>query len=224
MEERSSDRQWFIVNRWQQYESERRANIIRVIGILVFYSLELANYHGIRLGFFEWPKLDGVTQDFHVSMTMIAVAWTAISLAVLVCLRRQWFPRGLIYATLMADLALLTLVLLTADGPASPLIVVYFLILALAATRFSLVLIRMATAMAGLCYLFLLGAARWGDLGVSVPRHQQAIVLLSLILTGVILGQVVRRARAAAEEYARRMGESEREWSASSEPQNDLEP
>ena len=58
MEERSSDRQWFIVNRWQQYESERRANIIRVIGIIVFYSVELANYHGISLGSFAWPKLD----------------------------------------------------------------------------------------------------------------------------------------------------------------------
>lgn len=216
MQAGSADRLWFIVNRWQQYESERRANIIRVIGIIIFYSVELANYHGISLGSFEWPKLDGVTQDFHLRMTIISVAWVAISLAVLICLRRRMFPRWLIYATVMADLLLLTLVLLTADGPASPLVVGYFLILALAATRFSLPLIRVATAMAGLCYLFLLGAAKWAGFGVPVPRHEQAIVLLGLILSGLILGQVVRRTRVAAEEYKRRREKSERERSDSS--------
>ena len=224
MEDRSSARQWFIVNRWQQYESERRANIIRVIGILVFYSIELANYHGIRLGAFEWQKLGGVTQEFHLRMTMIAVAWVAISLAVLVCLRRQIFPRGFIYATVLADLVLLTLVLLTADGSASPLVVVYFLILALAATRFSLLLIRVATAVAGLCYLFLLGAAKWAGLGMTVPRHEQVIVLFALVLSGVILGQVVRRTRVAAEEYARRLQEAGRERPAQPGGGNEVAP
>ena len=38
------DRQWFIVGRWQEYEGEGRANLLRIAGIAAFYGIELANY------------------------------------------------------------------------------------------------------------------------------------------------------------------------------------
>ena len=34
------DRQWFIVSRWQQYEGEARANLLRIVGIGSFYIIE----------------------------------------------------------------------------------------------------------------------------------------------------------------------------------------
>ena len=68
------DRQWFIVGRWQEYEGEARANLLRIIGIAAFYFVELANYHGLRLGFFEMPRV--VEKQFHQSVTALAVAWT----------------------------------------------------------------------------------------------------------------------------------------------------
>ena len=37
------DRQWFIVGRWQEYEGEGRANLLRIAGIGAFYCIELAN-------------------------------------------------------------------------------------------------------------------------------------------------------------------------------------
>lgn len=194
------------MSRWQQYGAEQRTNLIRIIAIFVFYSVELANFHGIKLGGIEWPKLDGLTSEFHSVVTALAVAWVSISLVIYMGLRRKIFPRWTMYASVTADLVLLTTVLITADGPGSPLVVLYYLILALAATRFSLHLIRYTTVSAGLCYLYLLGAVKWFGAGEPVPRYHQAIVLITIILTGVILGQVVRRARALSGEFAQRLG------------------
>ena len=41
----SSDRSWFIVERWQEFEGEGRTNLLRIIAIGAFYGIELVNYH-----------------------------------------------------------------------------------------------------------------------------------------------------------------------------------
>jgi glucose-6-phosphate-specific signal transduction histidine kinase len=75
----------------------------------------------------------------------------------------------------------------------------------LALLRFSLPLIWFACGGSILCYMFLLGYAKWfADRGI-VPRYQQEIFLLALVLSGIILGQVVRRVRKMAAEYAERV-------------------
>lgn len=204
----ANDRQWFIVSRWQQYEGEARANLLRIVGIGAFYIIEMIN-HGGRIGGLELPQ---VSDDrFHAEVTALAVAWTMVALATLVCLRRQFFPAAMKFVTTACDLVLLTAVLTVANGPRSPLVVAYFLIIALAALRLSLPLIWLATlgAMAG--YLFLLGFVDYyvaADLSamMSVPRYFQLIVLVALALEGVILGQLIRRVRTMAEDFARRVG------------------
>ena len=46
----------------------------------------------------------------------------------------------------------------------------------------------------------------WGNVpDISVPRYFEIIMVLSLVLTGVILGQVIRRVRRLADFYAERM-------------------
>jgi O-antigen ligase len=103
---------------------------------------------------------------------------------------------------------------MVADGPRSPLVAAYSLVIAVAALRFRLRLVWFATlgSMAG--YLVLLGYARWfagrdeslfGPRDLSVPRYQQLIVLFALALLGIVLGQMIRRVRALAEDYARRL-------------------
>lgn len=205
------DRQWFIVTRWLQFGAELRVNVIRLFAILVFYSVELANFYGFSLGPIEWPVLDGLSVDEHSAITAIATLWLATSLGLFVCLKRKLFPRWLIFVSATADIVLLTLILIVRDGASSPLVVVYFLILALAATRFSLVLIRYATALTGCSYLYLLGTAKWFGMGEVVPRHQQSITLIAIILTGVVLGQLVRLTRGASDEYARRLADLSKE-------------
>lgn len=206
--DRQHDRAWFIVARWQEFEGEATANLLRIIGIAAFYAVELANYHGLRFGALELPKLESIDQRFHYAVTALAVAWSLVGLGVLVCLRRRVFPVALKFVSTACDLAFLTAILVIADGPRSPLVVGYFLVIVLSTLRYSLPLVRCATigAMGG--YLFVLGYAKWfadPERHLRVERYQQIIFLLALGLTGVVLGQVIRRLRPVAEDFAARL-------------------
>lgn len=53
-------------------------------------------------------------------------------------------------------------------------------------------------------YLALLGHAKWYVPEQMVPRYHEIMFLLALGLTGITLGQVLRRVRGMAEEYAAR--------------------
>jgi hypothetical protein len=198
-----ADRQWFIVGRWQEYEGEARANTLRIIAIGAFYIVELVNYHGLRLGVFEMPKV--AEPSFHQAVTALAVAWTVVGLGVLYCLSHRFLPRLLKFVSTGCDVFLLTLTLIVASGPSSPLVVGYFLVIALAALRFNLPLVRFATVAAMAGYLCVLGYAKWFAVDLRVPRYHQIIFLLALALTGIVLGQVIRRVRHLAREYADRL-------------------
>jgi hypothetical protein len=201
------ERQWFIVSRWQEYEGEARANLLRTIGIGAFYIIELMN-HGVQIGAMQLPQV--VDDRFHQAMTALAVAWTMVALLTLVCLRTHVFPAALKFATTACDVALLTAVLIIAEGPRSPLVVGYFLIIALAALRLSLRLVWLGTIGSLAGYVFLLGYVKFYATAehaatMSVPRYYQLIVLVALALEGIILGQVIRRVRAMAEHFVRRV-------------------
>ena len=200
-------RQWFIVGRWQEYEGETRANVLRIAGIAAFYIVELVNYYGLHLSGFEMPSV--VDKTFHQVVTALAVVWTAVALGILFCLKQRIFPAALKYVSTGCDLLLLTGVLAMADGPRSPLVVGYFLLVALSTLRFHLGLVRFATvgSMAG--YIFLLGYARWfKGPELHLPRYHQVIFLLALALSGIVLGQVIRRVRELAKDYAERIESS----------------
>jgi hypothetical protein len=201
------ERQWFIVSRWQEYEGEARANLLRILCVGAFYIIELIN-HGVQIGTLQLPQV--VDDRFHQSMTGLAMAWSMLALVTLVCLRQHVFPAVLKFATTACDIVLMTMVLTIADGPRSPLVVGYFLVIALAALRLSLRLVWLATlgSMAG--YIFLLGyvkyyAAAERAAAIAVPRYWQMIMLVGLALEGVILSQAIRRVRTMANDFAHRM-------------------
>ncbi|MGI8979079.1 MAG: hypothetical protein ACR2FY_07635 [Pirellulaceae bacterium] len=207
----AADRQWYIVERWQEYEGEGRTNLLRILAIGVFYLVELAQYHWFQPAGVDAAELT----SYHQKVTALAVASTMVALAVMLCLRMRVFPEFLKYVSTGCDLLLLTAVAsvdhgassTAADGPASPLVLIFFLILALAALRFSLGLVWFATLGSMLGYLVLVGLAdkKWFDQDHAVPMVTQAITVLSLGLTGIVLGQIIRRVRSLAEEYAHRM-------------------
>ena len=206
-----ADREWFIVGRLAEFEGEGRANLLRLIGIAVFYTVELINYYGVDLSFVQLEPV--VDRPFHLAMTMLTLAWTMLCVSVLLCRRQRIFPQWLKYISTGCDIVLLTSILMLADGPRSPLVVLYLLVIGLASLRFSLPLIWFATAGSVAGYLFLLGFARWGTVpgwekpNQIVPRYYQIIFVLALVLTGVVLGQVIRRVRHLAEGYAARLEE-----------------
>lgn len=200
----SADRNWHIVSRWHEFEGEARANLLRIAAIGCFYAVELLDYHGLRIGSFEIPAI--VNRPFHQMMTGLALAWALMGLVVLLLQKNRIFPAALKYGTTAGDLVFLTAVLVVASGPQSPLVIGYFLIIVLATLRFSLGLVRFASAGAVAGYLFVLGHGKWfANPPRGVPRHQQLIVMIGLALTGVILGQIVRRGARMAQEYADRV-------------------
>jgi hypothetical protein len=191
------ERQWFIVGRWQEYEGEGRANLLRIVAVGAFYIVQLITYEILGHG----------TREFHIKVTALAVAWTMFALGIHLCLKRQIFPAALKFVSTATDIVLLTCVLIVANGPQSPLVVGYFLLIAIATLRFKLRLIWCATlgSMAG--YLFLLGYVKWyrTEPGLRVERYEQLIVLVALALTGIVLGQVIRRVRYLADQFVRRV-------------------
>ncbi|MCA9210344.1 MAG: hypothetical protein KDA55_18425, partial [Planctomycetales bacterium] len=144
-----ADRQWYIVTRWHEFAGETRANLLRVMAIAVFYSIQLWIYHG-------QAELSDATVAFHRAATAVAVCWTAVALANLLCLQQRIFPRWLKYVSTLADVVLLTMLAALGGGAHSPLIHAYFLIIVLAGMRFSLRLIWCATAACLVGYLILI--------------------------------------------------------------------
>jgi hypothetical protein len=185
------------------------------VAIGVFYFVHLLSYWSAQgklpaWGFLQLADPGAIGERFHVIVTMLAAAWAMLALGLLVCLQQRIFPRWLPYLSTACDIVMLTSVLCVSSGAKSPLVAGYFLILVLATLRLDLSLVWFTTIGCALGYLVVLGCGKWfpllGSLSddMRVPRYHQLIVLLSLLLAGVMLGQIVRRVRRMAEEFAER--------------------
>ena len=212
----AAERNWFVTQRWQEYDAEGRSNLLRILGVGLFYIVHLWSYAGSR----GWLPLPGILQlagqaeidqRFHIAVTLLAVAWSMLALGILLCLQQQVFPRWLPYLSTSFDVVLLTAMICLGAAARSPLVVGYFLILILATLRMNLWLVRFTAAACGLAYLCVLGCSKWpATFGLEqfgrtatdfhVPRYQQAITLLAFLLASVTLGQIVRRVRSLVED------------------------
>jgi hypothetical protein len=205
----AADQSWFIATRWEQYQAEGRANLLRLIALALFYAVEVVRYYGVPLDFLELPPAGPNEAAVHWAIASITVLWVIEAAVVAWLLRVRFFPRSLPYASTAADLVLLTMVLMVGHGPQSPLLVAYFVVVAMAALRVDLPLLWFAAGGAAAGYLFLLGYARWyaPERNLRVPRFYELLFLVALALTAVVLGQLVRRVRRLAADYARRADE-----------------
>jgi hypothetical protein len=93
--------------------------------------------------------------------------------------------------------------MLRAD-PRAPVVLLFFPIIVSAAVRLSLPLVWFATIGSALGYLSVLAYYAWHVIGydkyystpeLRIPRGDEAMFILALIVTGVFAGQVVRQAR-----------------------------
>ena len=209
-----ADQSWHIIQRWQQYEGEARANLLRIGAIGTFYLIHLWNYLSSQgklphWGFYQLAKEGEIDKRFHVMVTLLVLAWITAAAAVHLSLRARNFPKWLSMASILCDVLFLTSILCISSGPRSPLVVCYFLVIALAALRFDIRLVQVTTLAVTVGYVCLLGCAKWpaafgGDATIdhSVPRFHQLVVIVALALTGIVVGQVVRRVRKLACDYA----------------------
>lgn len=192
-------RQWYIVRRWQEYDGEWRANALRALCVGAFYATQLVHYHGFATDI-------EAERPFHRAATALVVVWIAVALAVHLALRRGVLPWGLKYVTTAIDCVLLTAAALLGSGPDSPVVLGYFLIVAMTTLRFNLNLVRCGT-LASLCAFLAIVVARdpsWLGETQQVAVVRRLVMFLSLGAEGIVLGQVVRRAEQLAQEYERR--------------------
>ncbi len=193
---------WHVTARLAALRGEERANALRVLGVTVFYAIEVLNYRGLAIGPIQVPSVEGVDATFHAASTALAVAWMAVAAAVLVAVKNRIFPPVLQYVSTGADLMLLTGVLMLADGPKSPMLLVLFLVVVLAGLRLSPALVAYATGGAVMSYLFVLGEVAQRRPDLRVPPHWQITTVAALVLCGVVVWSILAQVRRAVEAYA----------------------
>lgn len=201
---------WHITRRWRSYEGEIRSAVLRSLLLIAFYSIQLFQYltDGDR-------SVDEFL--FHRQITFLSAVWFFVSLFVLVSLRQKYFPSFLKFLITGLDLVCLTIAASLGSGSNSPLVTVYFVLIAMAGLRFSLPLIWFVTVGSVAAYLFLLGTTdvTWFDKNHATPLIDQWVTLGALTGSGIAMGQLIRMVRQAAEHFRllSDVGGSDGDWS-----------
>jgi hypothetical protein len=194
-----SEVRWDDARRLEAWAGEFRVNLLRVTALAVFYGYHLLNAYVLS----DDPTLRGW---YTAVVTVIVLAWSVAAGALHVCLQRRWCPPALKYVAMFWDLALVTeLLIVGGDGPRTPLLLLYFVVLASAPLRLSLRLVTATTlgAMAAATlvmghYVFITvgrDAYYAPDSAYRVARSHEVIFLLVLGACGLLAGQSVRQAR-----------------------------
>ncbi len=189
----------------EAWAGEVRVNLIRLLGLVVFYSHHLLQYHFLKDD--TWR-----TSEYHQAVTAVMMAWGGmVALLHLLTIREagpwaNWRDKPWIkyVVTIMDLLFIFSLVSLHPEGARGPMTLLLFLVVAAAPVRFSMRLVYVATLGAMLTFVLLVGT-NYTQLGAAryyapenvrrVPRPQQAIMLLCLGGAGLLAGQVVRQSR-----------------------------
>lgn len=208
----ADDDRWADARRIEAWAGEVRVNLIRLAAIVVFYGYHLINV-------FLVPGNETLRGAYHATVTTLVMAWAAAVMLLYFCLSRRYVPPGLKYAATIWDLFLITgLIAFTRDKPTSPLLALYFVVIAASALRLSLRLVYVATFGAIAAYLFLLGfyafwvvgaEAYYSNPELRIPRSHEVIFILSLGASGICAGQVVRQACRLVEGYPVTVAEPE---------------
>jgi hypothetical protein len=187
----------FIAGRWKEFDGEVRATLLRLILIVVFYSVQLINY-------FSLAQVSDADKIFHRQVTLVSAAWLFVSLAVFISLKGGFMPAALKYVTTGIDLSLVFLLCRLGHGSASPLVSAMYVVLAMAALRFRVRLVWFATAVAVIGYMGLVASVDtgWFDADHTTPVMEQAITVCSLISSGAVLDQLIRGGREIARKCA----------------------
>ncbi len=187
-----------IVARWMEFEGELRVGLVRVVLLFLFYTAQLIN-------FAVYSAQTDVDKAFHRQVTYISAAWMFVSLAVLICMSRYFLPRWLKFATVTMDALLLIAIAASGGGSLSPLVLVLPLLVALSAMRGSIPLIWYSTLLSIASYYVLVVGHynRSGGTVLPTPITQMCVVL-TILATGIVAGQLLRMVRLIVSETLQR--------------------
>ena len=200
---------WEAARRIESWAGEIRVNRLRLAAIIVFYVRHL-------IDIYVNPANRSLGGRYHLFVTLIVLAWAGLVLWLHWALSQRRMGEKLKYVSVVWDLVMVTLLGIVARGPQTPLMLLYFIVIASAPLRLSLKLVWVATlgAMAG--YAVVLAYYAWWLIGwhkyyetpeLRIPRNVEAIWVLALGVAGLLAGQVVRQMRRVSAGYAVAMGQ-----------------
>ena len=197
---------WADTTRIESWAGEVRVNMIRLVAIVLFYGRHLIDF------FLHRASLTPAEIEYHTRVTWVTGMWAAAVIYLHWRLSTRRVPGHLKYVAVAFDAVMITLLCVIAGGPRSPLVLLYFPLIATAPLRLCLRLVYAATAAAMAGYLCVLAYYAWYVVGfrkyyapesasLRIPRSDEIIFLLALLVCGLLAGQVVRQARRLAAGY-----------------------
>jgi hypothetical protein len=207
-----SDERWADARRLEAWAGEMRVNLIRAAALIVFYG------HHLLVVYVYGGDRSPESITFHAQVTTITLSWMAAVFLIYGCLKRRWLPPGLKYAATFWDLTMISALLIASpEGPLSPLLYLYFVVLAAAPLRLSLPLVSATTLAVMAAALMVMGHYVFYRVGreayyadgspYRIARSSEIVFLLSVGTAGLLAGQVVRQARRLVEGYPVRVAE-----------------
>jgi len=178
------------LQRRQTWAGDRTANRIRLVVLAIFAINECINYFALHV----------VDQRFHHGSLLIVAMWFLCAGIFAWMLRRHYLPRSSPYIMVSVDLLWITWLLFLADGPKSPLVGIYFLIIALTGMRLNPRVSFYSGIAAVVGYLSVLEFVKTKAPQFMIPRFQETIVMLSLLSMGIIMAHLGSRVLALFEE------------------------
>jgi serine/threonine-protein kinase len=176
------------VGRLLRWASRQPAFATTLIGLSLFYLTHLLCLTVFQVG--------GEGGFFHWFVTGLMLVWAGGAAFFQRLSQRGRWHEVAIYAWASWDVLLFTLVLSQANGPSSPLIGAYLLLIGGAGLRFRIPLVWFVTGTSLAGYLALTAQAHLMQPEKAVPAYHTFIVSVILVMMGLILYLLLRRLRA----------------------------
>jgi hypothetical protein len=171
------------LRRKETWNGDVKANYMRFACLAIFTINEFLNYYVFHV----------VDKKFHIGSLLIVVIWLVATVDFHIVLKNHWIPQFSPYLIPSIDLFLLTWLLFLADGTRSPLVVLYFPVIALAAIRLNPSVVLYTAGAASFGYLSVWDFTKHQKPEFLVPCFHVVIFILGLWSTGIILSHLLGR-------------------------------
>src|SRR5258706_7390095 len=184
---------WEAARRIESWAGEIGGNRLRLAAIIVFYVRHL-------IDIYVNPQNRTFSGRYHLWVTLIVLAWAGLVLWLHWALSQRRMGEKLKFISVIWDLAMVTLLGIVARGPQTPLMLLFFIVIASAPLRLSLRLVWVATLGAVAGYAIVLAYYAWWLIGwdkyystpeLRIPRSSDAIWMLAMGVAGLLAVAVV---------------------------------
>jgi hypothetical protein len=138
-------------------------------------------------------QLPGEGGAFHGTLTAMVLLWAAGAWVFQRLAVRSGLNVAVLYGWTALDVIMFTGVLTIANGPTSPLIIGYLLLIAGAALRYRIRLVWFVAILSMIGYCGIVWDARWHRPHLQAQPHTQFYLLLSMVVMAVIMHLVLRK-------------------------------